>query len=205
MLTAEPPKLPAKAHGVLPWIDSVLREDLHQAMIESEHPGALKFCEMLGNPRFMDLPLSVLANRCGMKSKDLMEIWRDRQKTAALGEALRSAPQVARDMSEDAKSVEVCCPRCDGGGSMRIEDGMGLVWIKCKQCKGSGLVRRPGDLKSREWVMRNAGVISAEPSGVAVSVNVRADSVLDEMERLDEMDRRTVDVTLDRGEGGIDG
>lgn len=171
----------------LPWADTVPRDDLRQALIEDDSPKSLVFLESLSDPTKHDLPVSVLASQAGIRVPELMNIWRQHMKVAAMAVALSQAPVIARHTVEDAKAVVVCCGRCDGAGTIRILREEGLVWITCKTCKGSGEVTRPGDPKSREWVLRAAGVIAAEQTGVTVNLqnNFGADSVLDELDRLD--------------------
>lgn len=177
----------------LPWADTLPRTDLADALTEDDGPKALEFLRALSDPLKQDLPLSILAAQAGIRVPELMSIWRAHMKVAAMGVALSQAPLIAQHTVEDAKSITVCCGRCDGAGTMRVLREEGLAWITCKTCKGSGEVQRPGDPKSREWVLRAADVIAAEKTGVTVNLqnNFGADSVLDELDRIE---RNTVEV-----------
>lgn len=177
----------------VPWADTIPRTDLAQALVEDDGPKALEFLKSLSDPLKHDTPISVLAAQSNIRIPELMSIWRSHMKIAAMGVALSQAPLIARDTVEDAKTITVCCGRCDGAGTMRVLREAGLEWITCKTCKGSGEVQRPGDPKSREWVLRAADVIAAEKTGVTVNLqtNFGADSVLDELDRID---RNTVEV-----------
>lgn len=173
----------------VPWVDTIPKDELHQALLEDDSPRSMEFLALLANPLKHDLPISALAMQCGIRTPALLEIWRNHMKVAAMGVALSQAPLVARDTLEDAKSVIVCCGRCDGAGSIRVLRETGYEWIKCATCRGKGEVRRAGDPKSREWVLRAANVIAAD-QGVVVNLqnNIQTDSVLDELDRLDAVD-----------------
>jgi hypothetical protein len=179
----------------VPWIDTLPAEELHQALIEEDTPRTTQFLKLLSDPVCHDLPMSTLAGRCGIRVPELMEIWRSHMKIAAMGVALSKAPVVAQHTIEDAQSQIVCCSRCDGAGEISVIRRGGPVWITCMNCKGKGEVSRPGDPKSREWVLRAAGVVAADQGLTIINNqnNVRAtDSVLDELERLDR--NTTIDI-----------
>lgn len=168
----------------LPWADTLPRTDLQEALIREDSTRALLFYEALSDPKRGDVPISVLAQQCGIRTRELIEIWRHHKQVEAIGIAITGSPEVARHTVEDAKSITICCTRCDGAGVVRVLRELGPEWIQCITCKGTGAVRRAGDAKSREWVLRAAGVIKADGSGVVINQNFsRADSVLDELDR----------------------
>lgn len=172
----------------LPWADTVERSQLQEALVEDDTAESREFLTRLSDPLQMDLPISTLAQRSGIRVPRLMEIWRCHMKVAAMGVALARAPLVARDTVQDALTQIVCCTRCDGAGTMRIVTADGPSWITCKTCQGSGEIRKPGDAKSREWVLRAAGVIAAESSPVTIinnQQNTGAVSVLDDLDRFE--------------------
>lgn len=177
-----------------PWADTVARSDWRDAVLRADSPKALQFLTALADPLQHDVPISVIASRSGIRIPELLSIWRDHMKATAMAVALTQAPLVAQHTLEDAKSITVCCGRCDGAGTMRVLREEGLVWITCKTCKGSGEVQRPGDPKSREWVLKAAGVIAAESNNLTLNLqnNIGADSVLDELDHLDQS-ARTID------------
>lgn len=171
----------------VPWADTIPREELTQALIEDDSPGALEFLRSLADPLQMDLPISALAGKAGIRVPELMAIWRNHMKIAAMGVALSQAPLIARDTLEDAKSVIVCCSRCDGAGVIQVQKQAGPEWLECIACKGKGSQRKPGDPKSREWILRASEVIAADGPSVLIqnSNNITADSVLDDLDRLE--------------------
>jgi hypothetical protein len=176
----------------VPWADQVSRQDVWNALLEDDTDRATAFARALVDPRYSDIPVSVLAGRYDIRVPDLMEIWRRHQRIAAVGKALERAPDIVADAAEDALSREVCCSRCDGAGMMRVQDSNGVDWRKCVNCKGTGTERKPGDTKSRDFVLRSAGVVDSDRPTTVVNVQMGADSVLDELDRLEQS---TVTVT----------
>lgn len=132
----------------------------------------------------------------GINHREFLQVLEKVQVAQALGRALRASLTTNEDMAEDARSRQTLCARCDGLKVVPCEDGDEgsfvdrviqteildkdgqvvdikdvPVWRrKCPQCDGSGKIRAPGDHRSRQMILEQAGLLHKGP---AVQVNVQ--------------------------------
>jgi hypothetical protein len=171
------------------YLTSLDMDELRMALAEDNSPKAVNFLSHLANPLFASVDITTLAKRCSIGLTEMMQIWRNHKLTAAMGVYIDGAPTLAAHLVEDARSVTVCCGRCDGAGFIKVHREEGTVWIECVNCKGTGVVRRAGDAKARETIFKSIGFVRPD-GGNSVSVNINnsqsptVTSVLDELERL---------------------
>lgn len=177
-------------------VDRFPRDVVREALIQDDTPRSLRLYDLLCDPKNEKLPVSELAMRCGIRVTEMMEIWRSHMRISALGSALKHVIDVTNDCARDARSVEVCCTRCDGAAMIRVTSMTGEEWITCPTCNGTRKEWRPGDRNARQYLLQMAGMIHAQTAPV-VNVNLHNSgvaSVIDELEQLDRHDR-TVDIT----------
>ena len=180
----------------VPWVDTVPRDEWREAMMYDDSDRSLRLLDLLNETANAEISIVTLAASVGLRVPDLFDIWVFHMKKLAKVASLEKSHYVARDMSIDALSRDVCCARCDGAGEVKVSRREGVEWIVCPTCEGSGRERRVGDVKSRQWTMESAEVIKHD-APVAVNVNMGgADSILDELERYE---RPAINVTPNNG------
>jgi len=162
---------------------------LEDALARSKNVNAVKFLAMLAEPRYGRWRLSTIAKKCGLTLTDMGDIWRNSQIQRSMMEIVNGSPLVAADMVEDARSIQVCCPRCDG---LKRVDGLNGRKISCPNCGGEGVIRKPGDHDSRTKIFETIGLTG---KGRGININnfngpVSVDRELDELDNL--MDDKTV-------------
>src|SRR5262249_3136509 len=89
-------------------------------------------------------------------------------------------PQIMQDVTNNALSRDVVCPRCDGLKNVRDAEAESRI---CPVCKGEGQVRVPGDPHAIELVLEVLGVIGRKEPAIRIEHNVRAES-MEEMLRM---------------------
>ena len=171
-------------------------DDVKLALARDEGPKATRFLQSLIDPKNKDVDIAVLAQIHGISFNDLLTIWRSDKLNEAFCHMFDGVPVVAQHTVKDAESVQVCCPRCDGGGTMKVQiDERTSKWISCVNCQGTGIIRKIGDAKARQQVLEATGILKSSSSGVTIlNMNGAAsavESVLDDLERI------TIPVTVE--------
>ena len=88
--------------------------------------------------------------------------------------------QIMEDVTKNALSRDVVCPRCDGLKNVRDGESESRV---CPVCQGKGSVTVPGDPHARELVFEVMGLIGRKEPAIRIEQNVRVES-LEEMLRI---------------------
>ena len=88
--------------------------------------------------------------------------------------------QIMADVTNNALSRNVVCPRCDGLKNVRDGEGESRI---CPVCRGEGSVKVPGDPHSIQLVFEALGVIGRKGPAIRFEENVRVES-MEEMLRL---------------------
>lgn len=106
---------------------------------------------------------------------EVQVLYTEGKRQTALMAMSTALPQIAEDVSEDAKTRMVACPRCDGIGS--IADGKnpdtGLQEAReCPECKGKGEVRQIGDKHARDLVFESMKLTNQKGPLIAFQSNV---------------------------------
>lgn len=163
---------------------------LKEALALSEAPKIQSFLAALSNPAYSHLSFTTLASHFGVSPKELAQVWKNHNMDKGMMLASGIFPPLIKDLAEDVKSTKVCCPRCDGKGDVEstgpdTSDGRRPL-IPCPQCRGKKLVRKPGDPKSRELVLKTLGVIDKPAPVVSSTIyNTKVETFIEELELSD--------------------
>jgi hypothetical protein len=98
-----------------------------------------------GRPR---VSFTKMCSVAGYKTKDVVEMFRDRKLAEAHVEALSAAPEMTRQLVYRASAKMVTCFKCGGTKEVRNEDGE--VVHPCFRCDEDGRVYEDGDPKAVE-------------------------------------------------------
>lgn len=177
--------------------------ELQRALEFSENPKAAAFLADMGDPKYSKWTTSALASKHGFSASMINDLWRSHMLTQANIEFVKAAPEVSKDVVEDARSTKVSCPRCDGFGRIaeeyieEVPGGEPIVrsrQLKCPNCKGMGLVRKPGDSDSRKLMYEVIG-LAGRRSGGGTTTNITLPSVSSLIDDDDALTGRTINIT----------
>lgn len=169
------------------WLENRDLDELKMALAHDTSPKVMAFLAAIIDPRKMSTDICTLAKRHSIGLTEMIQIWRSYHLTSALTVHIESSPAIAADVVIDARSIKICCPRCDGAGMIRVTRKDVVDWLDCPQCEATGSVRKVGDAKARDLVYQTIGFTKA--GGLGVSVNISntsstVESVIDELENL---------------------
>lgn len=191
----------------LDTLDPENRQDVQFALAGSQDTRFVAFLERLGTRRFgKKISLQTIAKSCGIELAEFNKWWQQASTQRAIAIAQTQSVTVMSDMAEDARSRNEACARCDGLGFVRADIGLpldtpgyrpleleaGVQWIRdCPKCKGTRMVREPGDEFSREKLLETSGLINKKGPGFQIIQNFGGASMASAVPRLDVM---TIDV-----------
>jgi len=115
-----------------------------------------------------------LCRRFGISLQDLVDVWREYNSLLGQMYMAMQLPQIMADVTNNAMSRDVVCPRCDGLKSVR--DGSEGSRV-CPVCEGKGQVRVPGDLHAIELVSEVMGLIGRRGPAIRIEESVRVESL----------------------------
>jgi hypothetical protein len=176
----------ARLTGFRRYLETIDIEELKYALAKDDSEKALDYLCALMDPENAHLDPAAIAMRQKIPLSDIMAIWRNDRLTATMGHLYAGAPAVAARTVESALGTSICCPRCDGAGEVRVERRKGPYWLTCPNCQGQGSIRKAGDPKARETILKATGVIKGA-TGTSITINTGSsavESVIDELERL---------------------
>ncbi len=159
--------------------------DIKLALDTAGTSRALKFLTALNDPKNARVHIVDLAYLHGINVLDLMQLWRSHKLTATMMNLTERLPQVATHTVDSALNNKICCNRCDGAGTIRVQRESGYTWITCHTCDGTGQIYKPGDVKNREMVFKATGIIKPDQHITNITTNLQSvESVIDELESL---------------------
>lgn len=170
------------------------KPDLESALIRAGAGGnepAQRLLILMGDPRNAKKSLSRLAMLAGLSGIQLCDIMRDLHAAEAVMEFSRGQKKIARNIVEDAGTVDIACPRCEGWGKITDSSGNKVKKKKCPTCRGKCTVRRVGNPEARKLMGEVVGW--TKTSGPAVVVNVGTGSALESV--MSDMDRAGAKIT----------
>lgn len=188
----------ARLTGFRRYLETIDIEELKYALSKDDSEKALDYLCALMDPENAHLDPAAIAMRQKIPLSDIMAIWRNDRLTATMGYLISGAPAVAQRTIESALGTSICCPRCDGAGEIRVERQKGPYWLSCPNCHGQGSVRKAGDPKARETVLKATGIIKGA-QGTQITINTGSsavESVIDELERIP----GSINITAERSE-----
>jgi hypothetical protein len=168
------------------------RENLKAALADSESPKLQKFLAALAGTRYRGWNIGTVARKFSITPNELTTIWRDHNLAKGMATIIAGIPEIAADVVEDARSIKVICPQCDGWRFVpvpeHLQEKFSARVVECPNCDGTGMVRKPGSDVDRQRMWEAAG-LARKGNGVGVQVNVNAgqfqgvESVIEELER----------------------
>lgn len=160
-------------------------QDIKVALDASGLTRAHKFLKDLADPKNAGVHIVDLAYIHSINVLELMQLWRNHKLTTAMGNLVERLPQVATHTVDSSLNGAVCCNRCDGAGTIRVQREQGYNWITCLSCGGSGQTSKPGDVKNREMVFKATGILKPDQHNITVVNQLQTvESVIDELESI---------------------
>ncbi len=194
---------PARKDTMLRRIETSVGKDEWASILNwSSDERAGRLWELLFDPAYKSHSMAALSERVGLKSRDLLELFRRFHIDVALITAARHAPQIMKDTIESALNTTVVCHRCDGELRVRNVDGSER---QCPACKGEGTEIQWGDHQARRMVLEVAGLIgqNRRPSEVPVQGNAAPGS--DFVKTIEQAEKALADDPLPKPRAGHDG
>jgi hypothetical protein len=135
------------------FTDAVDFNALVDVLDTSEDARAHTLANLLCDPRQKRINFALAIRTAGLTLQDLNELWRKHNLAAGMVESASNMRKLIKDLSTDALSSHVVCPRCDGTGQIvrAQKDATGAiaeVEAACPQCKGAREIRQPGNPKA---------------------------------------------------------
>ena len=168
--------------------------EFQTALALSDSPRAQDLLHDILTPKYRTWTVTALARKHGFSPATMFDLWRGYNTAKGMLTIASGIPEVSKGVVEDAKSIDICCPRCDGWGEIertsKTEDSEGkpvtsVEKIPCPQCKSAGSVRKPGDSDSRKLMFEAVGFIKKQ-NGININIGkVGVESVLDELDSID--------------------
>jgi hypothetical protein len=132
--------------------------ELKMALQTSNDPKYGMLLAAINDPRFNNCSFTTLCKKCRMSLQDIVDIWRNHQKTKGLVKMMAHMPDIMEDVAVDSKSRIVICNRCQGEG--RLQEGMVNRQSNpiCPDCHGDGKIRIQGDKDARNLAFETVGL-----------------------------------------------
>ena len=182
-------KIPENAALDIParrfW-DNVDHDKVELFMQEPQHVDSTSgiskydsFLRALHDPAYSRLTFPAMLRKFNLSLHEVQTIYTDGMRQMGLLQMSNALPQVMADVSEDAKSQMVLCPRCDGDKIEVIVDernAKGKV-VKsheqqCRVCEGVGKVKVPGDKHARDLMFESMKLTKQGGPLVAIQQNI---------------------------------
>lgn len=159
-----------------------------QIASSSESKKIQRFIEAMGDLKYAGWTMTRLASKFGLGPADFAALWRDYHLQESFLAIAEGMPATVTDIVRDSRSIEICCPRCDGEGKVQADQDSPKS--QCPVCKGAKTVFRPGDHSSRVLMWKRMGWLKDGGSPVQVNINTRTtlESVLGELQEADAVD-----------------
>jgi len=168
------------------------RPDFNDVLQFSGDARFFRLYDALHDDAYRNTSPGTLCRRFGISLQDLVDVWREYNRLLALMYAAPHLPQIMADVTKNALSRDVVCPRCDGLKNVRDEAAEPRI---CPVCKGEGSVRVPGDPHAIELVLAVMGLIGPKEPAIRIEQNVHVES-------LEETLRMTQEISVGKPERG---
>ena len=175
------------------WFFEILRHpDFNDVLQFSGHERFYRLYDALHDDAYRNTSPGTLCRRFGVSLQDLVDVWIEYNRLMGLMYAATQLQQIMTDVTNNALSRDVVCPRCDGLKTVRDGEAESRI---CPVCEGEGTVKVPGDPHARELVLEVLGVTGRKGPALRIEENVRVES----MEELLRMTQKTVMGEPERG------
>ena len=169
---------------------------LKTALAQSNSPKMVNLFIDLANPEARGFTISELCRHHRITALELAEVMRDYNRSKTILNMLAEMPEIGKDVVNDAKSTHISCRRCDGLGTIETreteveldENGRETrkpKYARCPECRGRGVVRKPGDLNARKLAFEATGLITKQPLLNIDQRQITIESTLGELEGMD--------------------
>jgi len=162
------------------FFQCVRRPDFDDVLQFSGDERFFRLYDALHDDAYRNTSPGTLCRRFGISLQDLVDVWREYNSLLGQMYMATQLPQIMADVTNNALSRDVVCPRCDG--LKKVQDGEGESRI-CPVCKGEGQVKVPGDPHAIQLVFESLGLIGRKEPAIRIEQNVRVES-LEEMLRM---------------------
>lgn len=161
--------IPAHASTDLPvkrFFQTIDNDQLE--MFLDEHDKYAPFLAALRSAEYQHMTYAKIMQRFNVTLHELNSLYRDGQRNIGLFSMSSHLPKVMEDVSIDAESKMVVCPRCDGELLVKNSEDKPKV---CPECDGAGKIRQVGDKHARDLVFESVGLTSQKGPIVAIQQN----------------------------------
>ena len=164
------------------WLFKLLRHrlDFGDVLQFSGDERFFRLYDALHDDAYRNTSPGTLCRKFGISLQDLVDVWMEYNRLMGLMYAATQLQQIMADVTNNALSRDVVCPRCDGLKNVRDGEAESRI---CPVCRGEGSVKVPGDPHARELVLEVLGVIGRKGPAIRFEENVRVES-MEEMLRL---------------------
>src|SRR5215510_11418200 len=159
--------------------ECVRRPDFDDVLQFSGDQRFFRLYDALHDDAYRNTSPGTLCRRFGISLRDLVDVWMEYNRLMGLMYTATQLPQIMEDVTNNALSRDVVCPRCDGLTNVRDGEAESRI---CPVCKGEGRVRVPGDPHAIQLVFEALGLIGGKQTAIRIEQNVRVES-LEEMLR----------------------
>ena len=158
------------------FTDAVDFNALVEVLDTSEDARAHVLANLLCDPRQKRINFALAIRTAGLTLQDLNELWRKHNLAAGMVESASNVRRLIKDLSTDALSSHVVCPRCDGTGQIvrAAKNAQGSIEeaeAVCPQCKGAREVRQPGNPKAIDTTLKIFDIGTRTSPLVAIQQN----------------------------------
>src|SRR5215831_10761643 len=120
------------------FFQCVRRPDFDDVLQFSGDERFFRLYDALHDDAYRNTSPGTLCRRFGISLRDLVDAWMDYNRLMGLMYAATHLQQIMADVTNNALSRDVVCPRCDG--LKKVQDGEGESRI-CPECAGEGHVK----------------------------------------------------------------
>lgn len=157
--------------------DTVDHEKVELFMTEPQYEDKYQdFLRSFHDPNQMSLTFPARLRRYNITLHEVQQLYSNGMQQLALLQMSNNLPQIAADVSNNAKNQTVLCSRCDGLKYVLVveRDDKGEVKKKvqrdCPVCKATGEVTVPGDKQALDLVFESMK-LTKQSGGPLVNIN----------------------------------
>lgn len=162
-----------QALATAPGLQELKKSKYQQALLMLTHPGYQRATRRGpdskvagGGLKHGEWSIAAILKHAGITLGELMEVYGRYRTAQAIRIAMDRSPTIITHAADDAENRMVNCPRCDGLGTLDLDEVAEEVSKKrraavvrtCPECKGTGEVVQSGDAEARKLVLEVAGI-----------------------------------------------